>query len=88
MYNIVLFTARINKNKMKQTAVEWLKDKIQSDMTFMEILGLINQAKLIDEKNLKDSFVAGAGMGEMFNNENRCYVTDAEKYLKETFKSE
>ena len=73
---------------MKQTAVEWLKDKIQSDMTFMEILGLINQAKLIDEKNLKDSFVAGAGMGEMFNNENRCYVTDAEQYLKETFKPE
>ena len=73
---------------MKQTAVEWLEDKIQSDMTFMEILGLINQAKLIDEKNLKDSFVAGAGMGEMFNNENRCYVSDAEKYLKETFKSE
>lgn len=73
---------------MKQTAVEWLEDKIQSDMTFMEILGLINQAKLIDEKNLKDSFVAGAGMGEMFNNENRCYVTDAEQYLKETFKPE
>jgi hypothetical protein len=30
---------------MKQTAVEWLEDKIQSDMTFMEILGLIRQAK-------------------------------------------
>ena len=42
----------------------------------------------MDEKNLKDSFIAGAEMGEMFNNENRCYVTDAEQYLKETFKSE
>ncbi len=24
MYNIVLFTARINQNKMKETAVQWL----------------------------------------------------------------
>lgn len=35
---------------MKQTAVEWLEDKIQSDMTFMEILGLINQAKAMETK--------------------------------------
>ena len=80
----------------KQTAVEWLVKE------FSEILGPLNtkpmqdllivdaikQAKEMEEKNLKDSFVAGAGMGEMFNNENRCYVSDAEKYLKETFKSE
>ena len=47
----------------------------------------VEQAKAMDEKNLKDSFIAGAEMGEMFNNENRCFVSDAEKYLKETFKS-
>ena len=35
---------------MKQTAVDWLEDKIQSDMTFMEILGLINQAKAMEKK--------------------------------------
>ena len=35
---------------MKQTAVEWLEDEIQSDMTFMEILGLINQAKAMEKK--------------------------------------
>lgn len=71
-----------------KTAVEWLQEQLFPDN---EIFGcskeLLDQAKAIDEKNLKDSFVAGAGVGEMFNNENRCYVTDAEQYLKETFKS-
>lgn len=70
---------------MKQTAVEWLIEQI-TDGT-MPAREAIQQAKAMEEKNLKDSFVAGAGMGEMFNNENRCYVTDAEQYLKETFKS-
>ena len=37
---------------MKQTAVEWLEDKIQSDMTFMEILGLINQAKEMEKEQM------------------------------------
>jgi hypothetical protein len=35
---------------MKQTAVEWLEDKIQSDMTFIEILGLIRQAKEMEKQ--------------------------------------
>ena len=34
---------------MEQTAVEWLEDKIQSNMTFMEILGLIRQAKEMEQ---------------------------------------
>ena len=78
----------------KQTAVEWLVSNMPNIGEYiplgvtLEFQAKIEQAKLIDEKNLKDSFVAGAGMGEMFNNENRCYVSDAEKYLKETFKSE
>ena len=73
----------------KQTAVEWLWDCIPTELrTDDYVKAIFDQAKAMDEKNLKDSFVAGAGMGEMFNNENRCYVTDAEQYLKETFKSE
>lgn len=76
------------KTTSKQTAVDFLKEKLTyvfvNDKSFND---LFEQAKAIEEKNLKDSFVAGAGMGEMFNNENRCYVSDAEKYLKETFKS-
>lgn len=75
---------------MKQTAVEWffMTMNIRGLLPNDEIIECYSQAKAIEEKNLKDSFVAGAGIGEMFNNENRCYVTDAEKYLNETFKSE
>ena len=72
---------------MKQTAVEWLIEQwpiLESQLPSW----LVEQAKEMEEKNLKDAFVAGAGMGEMFNNENRCYVSDADKYLKITFKSE
>lgn len=32
-----------------KTAVEWLEDEIQSDMTFMEVLGLIRQAKEMEK---------------------------------------
>jgi hypothetical protein len=35
---------------MKQTAVEWLENKIQSDMTFMEVLGLIRQANEMEKQ--------------------------------------
>jgi len=85
---------------MKQTAVEWFFKQLTEidygciNKTFLQnnnslaghkLRELLEQAKAIDEKNLKDSFVAGAGVGEMFNNENRIYVSDAEKYYKETF---
>lgn len=81
---------------MKKSAVEFMVKEISEilgplkteGMTDLLLLDAYNQAKEMEEKNLKDSFVAGAGMGEMFNNENRCYVTDAEQYLKETFKPE
>ncbi len=35
---------------MKQTAVEWIENNIQSDMTFMDILGLIRQAKEMEKE--------------------------------------
>lgn len=70
----------------KVTAVEWLFEQMPKKL-HSHYKKQLEQAKAMDEKNIKDSFVAGAGMGEMFNNENRCYVTDAEQYLKETFKS-
>jgi hypothetical protein len=34
----------------KQTAVGWIEDNIQSDMTFMDVLGLIRQAKEMESK--------------------------------------
>jgi len=48
MYNIVLFTARINKNNMKQTAVEWLVEQI-TDST-MPAREAIKQAKEMEKE--------------------------------------
>jgi hypothetical protein len=36
----------------QQTAVGWIEDNIQSDMTFMEIMGLIRQAKAMEKDNM------------------------------------
>ena len=42
---------------MEKTAVEWLEDNIQSDMTFMEVLGLIRQAKAIEQQQIVEAAV-------------------------------
>jgi hypothetical protein len=47
----------------KQTAVEFIEDKIQSDMTFIEILGLIRQAKEMEKDMLTDAYHDGKANG-------------------------
>jgi hypothetical protein len=39
----------------QQTAVGWIEDNIQSDMTFMEIMGLIRQAKAMEKEQIIDA---------------------------------
>ena len=41
------------------TAVEWLEDEIQSDMTFMEVLGLIRQAKAMEKEQSHAEYMRG-----------------------------
>ena len=65
---------------MKQTAVEWLEDKIQSDMTFMEILGLINQAKAMEREQIIEAY------NTSFRLRDKPYST-ADKYYNETYES-
>jgi predicted patatin/cPLA2 family phospholipase len=36
----------------QQTAVEWIEHNIQSDMNFMEIMGLIRQAKAMEKEQI------------------------------------
>ena len=61
---------------MKQTAVEWIEDKIQSDMTFIEILGLIRQAKEMHKQEIIDAWEDGH---DSFSTRN------AEQYYNKTF---
>jgi hypothetical protein len=63
---------------MKQTAVEWLEDKIQSDMTFIEILGLIRQAKEMEKQEIIDAYNEADTFPQSYHN--------AENYYNETFK--
>jgi hypothetical protein len=43
----------------QQTAVEWIEHNIQSDMNFMEIMGLIRQAKAMEKEQIMKAFSDG-----------------------------
>lgn len=68
---------------MKYSAVEYLEKIYLSEGKLNELD--FSVAKEIQKEDVINSFVEGADFGEMFNNENRVYVSDAEKYYKETF---
>lgn len=42
---------------MKQKGLDWLENNIQSDMTFIEIMALIRQAKQIDHQEIQANVV-------------------------------
>jgi hypothetical protein len=67
-----------------KTAVEWLEDEIQSDMTFMEVLGLIRQAKEMEKGQIMNAHEEGF-YSPPFRMSRR---KEAEQYYNETFKSE
>jgi len=70
---------------MGETAVEWIEDKIQSDMTFIEILGLIRQAKEMEKQQIMAAFNEGEiNSVDYFNVEN-ITIEEAEQYYNETF---
>ena len=74
---------------MKQTAVKFLIDEISCRFIISEELRIaMYKAIEMEKEQIKDAFVDGADKGEMFNNENRAFTTDAEQYYNETFKSE
>ena len=74
---------------MKDTAVKFLIDEISCRFIISEELKIaMYKAIEMEKEQIKDAFVDGADKGEMFNNENRAFTTDAEQYYNETFKSE
>jgi hypothetical protein len=62
----------------KQTAVEWIGDNIQFDMTFVDVFGLIRQAKEMEKQQIIDAYWDGGQ--DIPLTENRC-----EQYYKETY---
>jgi hypothetical protein len=66
----------------QQTAVGWIEDNIQSDMNFMEIMGLIRQAKAMEKEQIID-FAAEVSYGIGVTKEEMIKV--AEQYYNETY---
>jgi hypothetical protein len=68
-----------------KTAVEWLAD----ELTLPEygdnpqwVIQVIQKAKQIEEDQIVKAYLEGAEMGEMFNNENRAFISDAKQYYE------
>ena len=63
-------------NEKQQTAVEWLENNIQSDMTFMDVLGLIRQAKEMEKEQIINAYASNS----MIRTNSK-----AEQYYNETY---
>jgi len=85
---------------MKQSSIEKLHAEC-SDLISNHLNGAISARDLIvmyhnlyydneemHKQEIIKSYVEGADTGEMFNNENRVFTTDAKQYYNKTFKSE
>jgi hypothetical protein len=69
----------------QQTAVRWIEDNIQSDMNFMEIMGLIRQAKAM-EKEQMIKFAETMPKKKGVTQEGQPYVQyDAEEHYNQTY---
>ena len=85
---------------MKQSSIEWLIEELNkstsltsfvpecSDDYKKEILGIIDQAKQLHKQEILNSFMAGAEIGEMHNNENRKFYIDGKQFYKNTYEKE
>jgi len=72
-----------------KTTVEWLIEELEDNGINLDLASeIIKQAKEMEKEQIIDAHFNGCEVGEMFNNENRAFTTDAEQYYNETFKSE
>jgi hypothetical protein len=74
---------------MKDTAVKFLIDEISCRFIISEELRIaMYKAIAMEKEQIIDAYFNGCEVGEMFNNENRAFTTDAEKYYQENCKPE
>jgi phosphoglycerate dehydrogenase-like enzyme len=69
-------------NNKQQTAVEWIEDSIQLDMTIMEVLGLIRQAKEMEKEQKANTW------NNAINAVEKDKWESFEQYYNETFGGE
>lgn len=62
----------------QQTAVSWLEENIEKDMTFMEVLSLIRQAKQMEKEQIMKAYKAHHDLGHI-------YGLELEQYYNETY---
>jgi hypothetical protein len=67
---------------MKQTAVEWIEDNVHSDMTFMQVLILIEQALKMEKEQIVDAY----NQGSLDTCKKEPKNVQGTKYYNETFK--
>ena len=66
----------------KQTAVEWIGDNIHFEMTFVDVFGLIRQAKEMEKQQIMEAFWNGDNTDCTSEQDSKEF---AEKYYKETY---
>ena len=72
-----------------KTAVEFLVKELQLDVFANdEEMATIIKAKEMEKEQIIEAHFNGCEIGEMFNNENRAFITDSKQYYNKTFKQQ
>jgi hypothetical protein len=77
-----------------KTAVEYLHSEYKrilgsvlvTPQQVIEMSDALEKAKEMEKEQIIEAHFNGCETGEMFNNENRAFITDSEQYYNETFK--
>lgn len=69
---------------MENSVTKFLEEKLIGHLDISESYKktVFEIAQSLEQRNIIAAFLAGAEMGEMFNNENRTFLSDAIKYAE------
>jgi hypothetical protein len=74
-----------------KTAIEWLESEMLEHYSPFDnklLYEAIHKAKEMEKNRIIEAHFNGCETGEMFNNENRAFITDSEQYYNKTFKQQ
>jgi hypothetical protein len=71
---------------MKQTATEWLREKLQLEFGFIFSDNILEQAKEMEKEQIVDSYRDGRS-DQQSDRSSKFYNRMSEQYYNETFKS-